>query len=80
MQTLKPDNIVMLFTALLLERKIVLIKNNVGDIAVLMQSLITLLKPFKWNFITITYLTSDLAEYLDAPLPYLIGVSTQTWE
>jgi hypothetical protein len=70
----------MLFTALLLERKIVLIKNNVGDIAVLMQSLITLLKPFKWNFITITYLTSDLAEYLDAPLPYLIGVSTQTWE
>jgi len=70
----------MLFTALLLERKIVLIKNNVGDIAVLMQSLITLLKPFEWNFITITYLTSDLAEYLDAPLPYLIGVSTQTWE
>ena len=45
-----------------------------------MQSLITLLKPFKWNFITITYLTSDLAEYLDAPLPYLVGVSTQTWE
>jgi hypothetical protein len=70
----------MLFTALLLERKIVLIKKEVGDIAVIMQSLITLLKPFKWNFITITYLTSDLAEYLDAPLPYLVGVSSQTWD
>jgi hypothetical protein len=46
LQTLKPDKLIQLFTALLLERKIVLIKRDIGDIALIMQSLITLLSPF----------------------------------
>lgn len=79
LQTLKPDKIIQLFTALLLERKIVLIKKDVGDIALIMQSLIALLNPFNWSFIIITYLTNDLVEYLEAPVPYLIGVSSSTW-
>lgn len=79
-RTLKPDKVVQLFTALLLERKIVLIKEEIGDIALIMQSLITLLNPFKWNFVIITYLTPDLVDYLDAPVPYLIGVSKSTWD
>jgi len=62
-----------------MERKIVLIKKEVGDIALIMQSLIALLNPFKWNFVIITYLTNELADYLEAPVPYLIGVSTTIW-
>jgi hypothetical protein len=77
---MKPDKIVQLFTALLLEKKIVLIKKEIGEIALIMQSLITLLNPFKWNFVIITYLTNELADYLEAPVPYLIGVSTQIWQ
>lgn len=80
LQTMKPDKIVQLFTALLLEKKIVLIKKEIGEIALIMQSLITLLNPFKWNFVIITYLTNELADYLEAPVPYLIGVSTQIWQ
>jgi hypothetical protein len=64
---------------MLMERKIVLIKKEVGDIALIMQSLIALLNPFKWNFVIITYLTNELADYLEAPVPYLIGVSTTIW-
>lgn len=79
LQTLKPDKIVQLFTALLLEKKIVLIKKEVGEIALIMQSLIALLNPFKWNHVIITYVTNELAELLEAPVPYLIGVSTTTW-
>jgi len=36
LQTLKPDSILMLVIALLLERKIVLIKDHVGDIGIIM--------------------------------------------
>jgi len=57
----------------------VLIKKDVGDIGLIMQSLITLLIPFEWSFVIITYLTSDLVDYLEAPVPYLIGVSSSTW-
>jgi hypothetical protein len=61
LQSLKPDKIIFLLTALLLERKIVLIKSNFGDIAVIMESLVSL-------------------ECLDAPFPYIIGVSRKVWE
>ena len=65
---------------MLLERKIVLIKDDIGDIALIMQSLITLLNPFQWHFTIITYLTRDLVDMLDAPFPFLIGVSTAMWD
>ena len=45
-----------------------------------MQSLITLLNPFQWHFTIITYLTRDLVDMLDAPFPFLIGVSTAMWD
>ena len=46
MKKIKPEKLIHLVIALLLERKVVLIKNDIGDIAVIMQSLITLLSPF----------------------------------
>jgi hypothetical protein len=58
----------------------VLIKKEIGDIALIMQSLITLLNPFTWNFVVITYLTRELVDLLDAPFPFLIGISEETWE
>jgi hypothetical protein len=36
LQSVRPEKIIQLFTALLLERKIVLIKNQIGDIALIM--------------------------------------------
>lgn len=77
---LKPEKLIHLVTALLLERKIVLIKDEIGDIALIMQGLLTLLNPFQWCFTIITYLNRDLVDMLDAPFPFLIGVSTSTWE
>ena len=79
LQSLIPEKIIFLLTALLLERKIVLIKDNFGDLAVIMESLVTLLSPLKWNFVFITYLTPKLVECLDAPFPYIIGVSRKVW-
>lgn len=69
-----------LITALLLEKKIVLIKENFGDIALIMESLVSLLNPLKWNFVFITYLTPKLVECLEAPFPYIIGVSRKVWD
>ena len=64
---------------MLLERKIVLIKDKIGDIALIMESLVELLTPLKWNFVFITYLSPQLVEILEAPFPYIIGVSRDVW-
>jgi hypothetical protein len=77
---LKPERIMFLITALLLERKIILIKKEFGDIALIMESLVSLLNPLKWNFVFITYLTPKLIDCLEAPFPYIIGVSRKIWE
>lgn len=69
-----------LITALLLERKIVLIKEEFGDIALIMESLVSLMNPLKWNFVFITYLTPKLVDCLEAPFPYIIGISRKVWE
>lgn len=45
-----------------------------------MQALITLMNPFCWHFTIITYLTAEMVDFLEAPVPFLIGVSSETWE
>ena len=79
LKSLKPEVIVELFAAMLLERKIVLVKAEIGDIALIMQALICLMNPFKWHFTIITYLDDNMVDFLDAPVPYLIGVSSKMW-
>ena len=80
LQSLSPDKLIFLLTALLLERKLILLMSNFGDLAIIMESLVSLLSPLKWNFVFITYLTPKLVECLDAPFPYVIGVSKRVWE
>ena len=77
---LQPELLVSVFTALLLERKVVLVKDDVSDIAIIMMCLISLLKPFDWQSTIITYLKQDMLDYLDAPVPYLIGISTDIFK
>ena len=55
-------------------------KKEFTQIAAIMQSVLSLLRPFQWHFTTITYVASiDMADYLDAPVPFLIGVSSKLW-
>jgi hypothetical protein len=50
------DKILRLVRALLLEKKVILIKEDTGDIAIIMQTLMSLLAPFTWPFPLITNL------------------------
>jgi len=79
LKCLAPEKVMFLVTCLLLERKLVLIKESCGDIAIIMESLVGLLYPLKWNFVFISYLAPHLVECLDAPFPYVIGVSRKVW-
>ena len=57
-----------------------LVKRDISDLALIMQALIVLMNPFSWHFTIITYLTPEMVDFLEAPTPYLIGVSAKTWE
>lgn len=65
---------------LLQEKKVVLISKNIGDMALYISAILSLLKPFKWPSGVLSVLTSDLIDYLDAPFPFIAGIETKVWE
>ncbi len=69
-----------MFVALLHERKIILIHNDSSKNAILIETLISLLYPLQWNFTNISYLIPSMAEYLEAPFPYIVGLPRDLWK
>jgi hypothetical protein len=63
-----------LIRALLLEKKVIFIKDDVSDVAILMQTLIVLLAPFKWCYSLITDLPTNLIEALESPQPFFVAI------
>ncbi len=79
-QKVKPATLLHMFISLLHERKIILIHNNSGDNATLIECLISLMYPLEWNFTNISYLIPSMLDYLDAPFPYIVGVTREVWK
>lgn len=63
-----------LVRALLLEKKVIMIKEDISDVAILIQTLISLMAPFKWNYSLITDLPEKMTEALESPHPFLVGI------
>lgn len=79
MSKIKIKLLIQLFIAILLEQKIVIVTSNVCENAVIIEILQTLLYPMKWNLFNVAVITADNYEFLDAPFPYIIGMSQDTW-
>lgn len=76
---IKVNVLIQLFTAILLERKVIIVTNDVCNNAVIIEILLTLLYPMKWNLFLVANVTVDTSDFLDAPFPYIIGTSQHTW-
>ncbi|CAD8197347.1 unnamed protein product [Paramecium octaurelia] len=77
---LDKKNIVLLYFALLSEKKIQLISSKPEINSLVVEAFLTLLYPFEFTHILISNLPLELEQYLEAPLPYLIGVNNKQAE
>jgi len=68
------DNMITLFASALNERHILVTSKRLDRLSACVQALNTLLYPMHWQHIFISVLPSDLLAYLQAPMPFLIGV------
>ena len=75
----RPSFIVEIFICILHERKIIIVNADVGTCASLMQTMLTLLYPLRWSCALLSSLSPSLVDYLDAPFPFLVGVSKKLW-
>ncbi|ESN94928.1 hypothetical protein HELRODRAFT_102916 [Helobdella robusta] len=63
-----------LMATILLERKVILVARRISTLSSCIMSICTLLYPFSWPHTLITVLPPSLADVIDSPAPYILGV------
>lgn len=74
------ENMINLFASALNERHILITSRDLYRLSACVQALNTLLYPMHWQHIFIPVLPSDLLAYLQAPMPFMIGVPEPTFK
>lgn len=70
------DNVLLLFRVMLLEQKIVMHSKHKSLLLPAAETLCAIIFPFKFQHVYIPVMPTALADYLQAPVPYLIGMPT----
>ncbi|XP_012534020.2 DENN domain-containing protein 1A isoform X2 [Monomorium pharaonis] len=71
-------NMMIVFASMLYERRIIFISKRLSRLSACVQACNALIYPMIWQHIYIPVLPLSLIDYLLAPMPFLIGVPTQT--
>ncbi|XP_062220465.1 uncharacterized protein LOC133919915 isoform X2 [Phragmites australis] len=75
---LRLEHVMTLFAAALLEKQIVIVCSNLGMLSASVLSIIPLIRPYHWQSLLIPVLPIDMMDFLDAPVPYIVGVQNKT--
>ncbi|ESO95421.1 hypothetical protein LOTGIDRAFT_116963, partial [Lottia gigantea] len=70
------DRLIKVFSALLLERRVILYSKSLSVLTQVIHAVVALLYPFHWQHIYIPILPSSMLDVCCAPTPYLIGILT----
>uniref|UniRef100_A0A0A9CNF5 UDENN domain-containing protein n=1 Tax=Arundo donax TaxID=35708 RepID=A0A0A9CNF5_ARUDO len=75
---LRLEHVMTLFAAALLEKQIVMVCSNLGMLSASVLSIIPLIRPYQWQSLLVPVLPIDMMDFLDAPVPYIVGVQNKT--
>ncbi|KAF8670993.1 hypothetical protein HU200_050269 [Digitaria exilis] len=73
-QCLDVDKLILLFTAVLLERRILLRSNKYTLLTLVSEAICHLIYPVRWQHVYIPIIFSSGVDYIDAPTPYMMGL------
>mmetsp|Transcript_41425 Transcript_41425/g.99789 ORF Transcript_41425/g.99789 Transcript_41425/m.99789 type:complete len:1287 (-) Transcript_41425:38-3898(-) len=74
------ETILHLWYCLTMERKVLLVSSQCSLLTVCSEILCSLLYPMKWSHLYVPVLPRFLCPMLDAPVPYLCGVTRENWQ
>ncbi|KAG2788504.1 hypothetical protein PC129_g22626 [Phytophthora cactorum] len=77
-QCLSLKNVIYIVNCLLLEQRVLVHSSHQGLLTPICEALCALLFPFSWKHVFIPFLPVKLIEYLQAPVPYFIGLHTSS--
>ncbi|XP_037616033.1 DENN domain-containing protein 5B isoform X2 [Sebastes umbrosus] len=71
------ENLVQVFTCTMLEMQILLYSHDYQRLMTVAEGITTLLFPFQWQHVYVPILPASLLHFLDAPVPYLMGLQSK---
>ncbi|DBA01320.1 TPA: hypothetical protein N0F65_001825, partial [Lagenidium giganteum] len=77
-QLLDINNVLLVFTCVVSEFKIVLCSKHLALLTPVAETLLSLLLPFSWQGAYIPVLPSSLLDVIDAPVPFLVGLHSDS--
>ncbi|XP_039745826.1 DENN domain-containing protein 5B isoform X3 [Pararge aegeria] len=72
--TLGVDCVVQLFTCVLLEHQVLLRSSDFNKLMLVAECIVSLLLPFSWAHVYVPILPAPLYHFLDAPVPFVMGL------
>ncbi|KAF8370134.1 hypothetical protein HHK36_005911 [Tetracentron sinense] len=78
--SLRLENVLTMFAGALLEKQIVIVCSNLGILSASVLSIVPLIRPYQWQCLLMPVLPNDMLDFLDAPVPYVVGVKNKTSE
>ncbi|KAI7742398.1 hypothetical protein M8C21_018599 [Ambrosia artemisiifolia] len=78
--SLRLEHILTIFAGALLEKQIVFVCSNLGILSASVLSIIPLIRPYQWQSFFMPVLPNDMLDFLDAPVPFIVGVKSKTAE
>jgi len=72
--SLSERNILIVFIALLIERRIIFCSEQLSTLSSCIQTAVALVYPFTWQHIYIPVLPKSLLSFVCAPMPFVVGV------
>ncbi|KAI9122003.1 hypothetical protein K1719_006692 [Acacia pycnantha] len=73
-RVLSLDTVLSLFAGVLLERPVILACPNLGILSAAVLSLVPMIRPFQWQSLFLPVLPGRMLDFLDAPVPYIVGI------
>ena len=75
LQSLSLDSFMFILQSILLERKVVIIGRTIGVLSTVLISIMSFIRPLSWQSMFVPVLPPKLHHFLDAPVPFIVGVA-----
>ncbi|KAF7818482.1 DENN domain-containing protein 5B [Senna tora] len=73
-RVLSLESLLALIAGVLLEKQVVVVCPNLGVLSAAVLSVIPMIRPFQWQSLFLPVLPQTMFDFLDAPVPYIIGI------
>ncbi|KAI9085797.1 hypothetical protein K1719_032211 [Acacia pycnantha] len=73
-RVLSLENLLALIAGVLLEKQVLVVCPNLGVLSAVVLFIIPVIRPFQWQSLFLPVLPQNMFDFLDAPVPYIIGI------